>query len=360
MTRTMKNRNSLNVLAVLAVVVFGSQSAQAVTDEVVRKSTTSAAKGEVTEISKTGVTVKPQIGSTVTVPAADIQRIRWDGEPPKLNLARADETGGRFEKALEGYAESAKDPKANKDNIKMDIAFLIARTTAKMALTDTSKRDEAVTKLEAFRKTWADSFYFYEAAYFLGQVYMAQQDFAKASEAFEELARADSEEYKTVAKNASGRLLLQEGKIPEALAAFDAVIGQKAEGAVAQSCRFDALLGKAACQIRQQKHEEAVQTLDAVVTQNAAAEERILAEAYVRQGDSLQALGRVKEAVLAYLHVPVLFPKEAAFHAESLYHLSQLWKLVGKPDRAADAQAKLESAYPNSEWAKKLAVGAGQ
>ena len=77
--------------------------------------------------------------------------------------------------------------------------------------------------------------------------------------------------------------------------------------------------------------------------------------AYVRQGDCLQAQNKTKEAILAYLHVPVLFSKEKALHAESLFRLSQLWGSVQKPERAADARAELERLYPDSEWAKKLA-----
>jgi tetratricopeptide (TPR) repeat protein len=82
----------------------------------------------------------------------------------------------------------------------------------------------------------------------------------------------------------------------------------------------------------------------------------MLAEAYVLQGNCLQAANKPKEAVLAYLHVDVLFPREAAAQAEALYNLAKLWKVVQYPDRALEAQAKLEGTHPNSEWTKKLAA----
>ena len=79
-------------------------------------------------------------------------------------------------------------------------------------------------------------------------------------------------------------------------------------------------------------------------------------EAYVLQGNALQALNRAKEAVLAYLHVDILFPREAGYHAESLYHMTKLWKAVQLPERGLEAEAKLQSSYPNSEWTKKLST----
>ena len=81
---------------------------------------------------------------------------------------------------------------------------------------------------------------------------------------------------------------------------------------------------------------------------------RVQAEAYLRQGDCLRAQGNAKEAILAYLHIPVLFSSEGDLHAESLHHLVTLWEEVGKPERAADARQELETRYPDTEWAKKL------
>src|SRR3990167_4486855 len=63
------------------------------------------AQGTISEMTRESVTVKPRLGDPVKVPANDIASIRWDGEPAKLNLARADEDGGRFEKALTTYQE---------------------------------------------------------------------------------------------------------------------------------------------------------------------------------------------------------------------------------------------------------------
>ncbi len=346
-------------IVTIAVLAAGSIPAKAL-DEVYRKSTDTAAKGTITEVTKTSITVKKSIGAPVTVPANDITEVRWNGEPAKLKLSRSDEAGGRLEKALAGYKEGLTDPKT-KGNGKTDVEFLIARATAKLALADSTKLDDAIKALSAFSKANADNFRYFESMSYLGEMYMAKGDFDQAKTTFNAISTSPWADYKMAAQSANARIMLKQNDVAGALAAFDAVISGSAaakEPAIL-SRRFEALLGRATCLTTQKQYDAAVKALDDVVTQADAGDTHTQAEAYVRQGDCYQALGRSKEAVLAYLHVPVLFPKENALHAEALYNLSRLWSTVGKPERGIDARAVLESEYADSKWAKMLAGAAG-
>lgn len=347
-------RSLIGRLMVLATIAWASTSAHAI-DSVVRKSSDTPAQGTITEVDKLGVTVKPRIGAEVKVPANDIVSVRWDGEPAKLSLARNDEAGGRFKKAIEGYQAVAEEVDAANTNLKRDIEFLIARTTARIALADETQRAEAVRLLEAFSKSGADNFHFYESRNWLAQVYTQMGEFAKAQDALSLLEQAPWTDYKMAASIAKARLLLTQGDVAGALQAFDTVIAMEANGAAEMSQQHEALLGKASCLISEQRYAEATPLLESVVQQVSPNDSHAQAEAYVLQGDCLQALGKPKEAVLAYLHVDVLFAKESALHAEALYHLTRLWGVVGQPERGGDARATLETQYPNSEWAKKLA-----
>jgi TolA-binding protein len=76
----------------------------------------------------------------------------------------------------------------------------------------------------------------------------------------------------------------------------------------------------------------------------------------VRLGHCQQAAGHVREAILAYLRVEVLFKKEKRWRAEALYQLTELWETDGKPDRSHATATLLKTDYPDSEWAKKLAA----
>ena len=349
----MKRRTIVNVFLV-ALVATVTTPALAI-DVVMRISTKVSPQGQVTEITRTSVTIKSKIKGAVTIPANDIDRIRWDGEPAQLNIARSVEAGGRPDEALKSYQQYSN--KVSKANIKNDIQFLIARATARIALTDPSKQDEAIQKLGAFIKSHGDNFHYFEAVHFLGQVYMAKQDYAKAKSTFDSLAKAPWNDYKMAAQSANARLLLMQDDLDGALKAFDAVAKAPAKEPAELSRRYEAMIGKSTCLTRQKKFDEAINTIDSIIDQTSADDTRVLAEAYVRKGDCLRESKKPKEAVLAYLPVHVLFEKEQAFHAEALYHLARMAGGVGQPKIADDARAALQTDYANNEWTKKLTDG---
>ena len=66
---------------------------------------------------------------------------------------------------------------------------------------------------------------------------------------------------------------------------------------------------------------------------------------------------QLKPALMAYLHVDVLYAGEPAQHAEALLRLSELWGPSGHEDRAVEASTRLAERYPNSQWAKKIGAG---
>lgn len=345
-------------LGALVITVVVARSALAV-DVVYRKNVEMpAAQGQVTGISKTEVTVKPRLASQppVTIPANEVGSIRWDGEPPALNLRRNDESGGRLQKALQGYQQVLNETPPNQTHLRTDLEFLIARTTAKMALTDPAKADEAVKALESFRKSHADSVRFYEALEYLGRVYLTKNNFDNARTVFDEMGQAPWDDVKMSASIDKARVLLAQNDVAGALSAFEAVIKQPADKPAEVARRLEAMLGKASCLQKQNQHGKAAKVLQEVIDQAAASNTGVQAEAYVRLGDSLRASGQPKEALLAYLHIDVLpsFAKHHDLHAEALYHLSNLWETVGKPGRAADAAARLREQYPNSAWTQKL------
>ncbi len=325
-------------------------------DTVTLRSTGKSVLGEIGAINRTEVTIKPKTGEAIKVPANDIATIKWEGESAKLGLARSDEEGGRLEKALDSYLEIAKDAKSG--NMKAWMELLITRVSAKLALDDPSKIDDAVKRLEAFTKSYADHFGYFDATNLLGHLYVAKGDFPKAQQAFENLAKAPWNDYRTAAKVSVGKVQLKQNKVEDAAKSFDDAAAGKAESDAEKARRNEALVGKAACLVKQQKNDDAMKLIDEVIKAASLDEPRAMAEAYNLQGDLLQAQNKLKEAAIAYLHVPVLFPKEKAAHAEALYHLHKISGLIGQPDRATEAREDLLANFPNSEWAKKLGEAA--
>ncbi|HTN02246.1 MAG TPA: tetratricopeptide repeat protein [Planctomycetaceae bacterium] len=346
------SRWSLTAIVASSLTISAAQA-----DTIQRKSGGRRLSGEVIAVSKTEITVKPQTGDAIVIPANDIASITWDDAPPDLSVAISDENGGRLESALARLAKSQEAAKAGSANIKTDIEFLIARVTARQALVDAAKRDEAIQKLTAFQKAASDSFRYYEAIGYLGQVQLAKGDYAAARAAFDILAQSPWKEFKLAATISTARILSAEGKPDEAVKLYDEVITTAGSDPAEQARKYEAMVGRARGLAAQSNFAEALTSLEEVTNKGPADDSALQAEAYVLEGACLQGLNRTKEAILAYLHVDVLFAKESAMHAESLYQLSRLWRLVQHDDRALDAQAKLVASYPNSEWAKKANGG---
>lgn len=323
-------------------------------DYVNRRSGEKRVSGTITGSTKTEITVKPAAGSPILVPANEVQSVDWDNAPSLMKLGNGDEKNGKFPSALEKFQKVADDIRPSEELIKADLEFLTARVTARMALTDAAQGEEAVKLLAGFLKLHADNFRYFETQQWLGQVYLARQDFSAAREAFEALGDAPWNDYRLSAKILLGRVLLSENKPDDAIQMFDEAIAAAGDSDADRTRKYAAMVGKARGLILQNRPTEALPALEDIVEHAPADNSELQAEAYVLRGNCLQATNQPKEAVLAYLHVDVLFPSESAFHAEALYHLAKLWKTVQHPDRSLEAQAKLEATYPNSDWTKKL------
>jgi tetratricopeptide (TPR) repeat protein len=347
-------------LALAAVMLSVAADSTLAIDVIQRRSTSTKGQGEITAISKTEVTLKPRTGDAVAIPANDIVQIDWTGEPAGLKLARSDESGGRLQKALDSYNKLLGDIKSETPNLKVDVEFAIDRTIAKQALADPAKQDDAIKRLEEFRAKHGESYHFYTGLNLLGQLYLAKNDAAKAKSVYEALSQSPFNDAKMAAKIAGARLSLLENNPAAALPAFEAVSQMKADNPAEASKVQEAKLGIAQCLQLQKEYDKAIALLEKVIEDLPAEEAAIQAEAYLRQGDCLEASGKPKDALLAYLHVDVLFPAEKVRHAEALYHLAKLWGVVQQPERAADAADRLATEYPNSPWTQKVKAPAAE
>ncbi len=341
-------------LSLVALVLVSSASVATAADVLEQRGVTAKISGKVTGVSKDKVSFETGKGEKKDIPTNEISEILWDGEPAALKSARNNEAAGKLQQALDGFAKAAADNKSDNPNVKTDIDFFTVRTQARMALTDPAKIPDALKKLSEFQSKNSDSRHFYNAAGLLVELNLIKGDAAAAKTAAETLDKAAGNEQKMAAKIALARVSLLENKIPEAQTAFEAVAGMSAKGPAEESRKLEAKLGLARCLQLQSKFDDAIKLLDEVINQSAPEDSKVQAEAYVRQGDCYQASTKNKDALLAYLHVDVLFSTEKSYHPEALYHLSRLWNLIQQPDRANEAADKLTSEYPNSPWTQKL------
>ena len=301
-------------------------------DTVTRRGAERPVGGTVKSMTKTEVVVFQKVGNKEeTIPANEIVLVDWDAEPAEFGLGRGHVDAGNYTQAME-----------------------------QLALADPTLTADAVAKLKGFLTAHRENFRFYEAQALLAEVALLAKDTATADASFNSLTQCPWLDTQLAGKNGLARVLLATNNVAGAKAAFDEVVATEVKSPAEVASRLQAMLGQARCLQLDGKLPEAITTLDQVIEQASTQETRILAEAYVRQGDCLVATGKnFQDAILAYLHVDVIpvLAQQNDLHAEALYQLSKLWGTVGKASRGAEASAKLEQLYPKSDWAKKLASG---
>jgi tetratricopeptide (TPR) repeat protein len=225
-----------------------------------------------------------------------------------------------------------------------------------VAVVDASQIEAANTLLSSFVETNRDHYRFYEAQSWLGDVALAADDISAADEAYNSLANSPWVDFQMSGKIGLARVLLSRNDLRGARQGFDEVVNTPVTDNASRERRLEAMIGQARVMQLEEDHEPAINTLAQVIDESTADDTKVQAEAYLRQGSSYQAMGvDPKEAIMAYLHVDVIpaLAKESDFHAEALYHLSQLWAQIGDTARATDASERLRALYPNSEWASR-------
>jgi tetratricopeptide (TPR) repeat protein len=344
-----------NIVAVS--VAAGLTNAALAIDSVLRRSTDRPAAGEIASVSQTEVVVKPKVGEPVTVPANDVLDVDYEAAPPSLRLARSQERGGRFAEALATYAEASGESPSSNAPLKAEIAFLQARTQAKVALADPTQSGKAIEQLQSFLNQNKDHYRYYDAQLLLGEVSLEADNVAGAESAFAAVAAAPWTDVQMAGKLGSARILFRQGNAAGAQTIFDEVVANAhGNDAATAARRLEAMLGQAKCLRAQGRNEEAVPIFATIVKDATEHDTRLQAEAYVGQGEAYVAGNKPKEAITRFLIVDVVpgLSQHGDLHAEALYQLAQLWPTVGQPVRGAEASAKLQEDYPNSEWAKKL------
>jgi tetratricopeptide (TPR) repeat protein len=181
---------------------------------------------------------------------------------------------------------------------------------------------------------------------------VAAGNYSKAEEYYARLAKAPWPDYKMRAQIAMGRALLAQGKTAEANKAFDEVVINEAPGDLAESQRMAAKVGKARCLAAADKTDQAIKTLEDIIAKADADNTELHALAYNALGSSLRKAGKSKEALLAYLHVDLLYSSIPEAHAEALANLEQLFNELHKPVHAKEVRAVLDDRYKNSRWAR--------
>jgi tetratricopeptide (TPR) repeat protein len=282
----------------------------------------------------------------------EIETVQFDGEPSELAQVRLAVNSGRYDDALTVLAK-IEAPQSKRAEVAKDLEYYQALAAARQALAGGGSIAEAGKKMFAFERANRDSFHYFEACQTLGDLLAAVGRYADAEGYYARLAEAPWPDYKMRAGVLLGRSLVNQQKFDQATAKFDEVLKTDATGKEADAQKAAATLGKAAALSGAGKSDQAVKLVDEVIAKADPDNEELHARAYNILGNCHKAAGKKKEALLAFLHVDLLYARYPEQHAEALANLATLWSEVDKSDRAAQARALLKEKYPNSVWAAK-------
>jgi tetratricopeptide (TPR) repeat protein len=336
------------MILVLAVSVQPA-AAQGVADRV--RLTRGTEMGEVIDMTPFQVKLQKGPPGERDLEVNEIRAIQFSGEPSELAQARLNASNGAYENALELLAKIDLS-KVERDFIKQDIEFYKGWCAAKLALAGQGEIGDAGRQLNSFVRTYPNNFHYLAAREAMGDLLMAGGGYANAEKQYAELAKAPWPEFRMRAAAAVGRSLQAQNKHADAIKQFDAALATAGEGAAAEQERLAATLGKAVSLAETGEVKQAVGIIEKVIHDADPQQKELHARAYNALGKCYEKAGKNKEALLAFLHVDVLYNTVPEAHAEALSHLAKLWTAIGQDERARESRQLLSERYGGSRWAK--------
>ena len=299
-------------------------------------------RGRITQMSPLEVTVETAAGPK-TVPVNQILRITYDAEPAALGTARSNVETSRFEDALTALDRIPADS-LRRPEIAQDVEFYRAYCRGKIALGGTGSPQDAGSAMVNFLAAAPNSYHYWDACRMVAELLIAVKNYDNAVEYFGKVADAPWPEYKVEGLQKSGWTYILAGKFAEAEKAFDQALAVPLSGD--DSPKLLATIGKARTLVEKGQTDEAIAMLRPIperpdLTENS----EVMGRLYGTLGAAYRKAGKLKDAVIAFLHVDLLYFSHTPSHIDALRNLAELWPQLQHPERAAEAVDVLKEQY---------------
>jgi len=274
--------------------------------------------GDITKMSALEVVVDQQ-GVPKSVPVNEIEVIYYQDEPTLLRVsARSAVNSSNYPDGLTAL-QKIKPEEMTRKLIKQDVDFYTALCTARLALEGTGTIIDAGRTMKQFIDNNNDNYHYWEACEVMADLSVAIQSYTSAQTYYGLIAQAPWPDYKMRASAGMGWAQLAEGKPADALKSFQTVLDSQVQGEGAERQKLSATVGKARCLTEAGQPDEAIKLVDTVLSRSDLAEQiELQARAYNALGAAHRKAGRVKEALLAFLHTDILYFGSAKAHIEAL------------------------------------------
>lgn len=303
-----------------------------------------AISGTVTGTSRNAVTIKTG-SSTQEIPADQVRKILFDGDPAPLTNGREFVLEGQYDQAL-AMLKTVDESALKRSVAEADLIFYRIFSQGQLALAGKGDIKASATAALAFAGKYQDSWHFYEAAKLLGNLALALDNYDSAIKYYASLRSAPSVETKIESVYLIGLASLQKEDYATAISEFDKVAGVSVQSVEAARLQKMAQAGKAVALARSERAPEGLELVKSLIADLNSTDVQLAARIYNAQGACYEAAGDVEGAIMAYLHTHLMFSSQAATHAEALSKLVELWPQIGKPERATEARQELQQRYP--------------
>lgn len=318
----------------------------------------STARGNIREETQLEVVIQTSTGQT-RIPVYQIREVRYDGQPADLINVRSKFNQGRYAEVVEDLKNIGKTLDANQPNLQQAVAFQVFASLAEQAIADPAQAEAALKWYADFGDAFSRSRHYYPMQEYLGRVYLASKDFAKADQAFQNLEQVDWPGYKQKATVYRGIAALKQNQDQMALTLFDEVLNASGDALELKLQKQNAKIYKCKSLISAGKAEEAAKQLNEVLSELPPDDFKKRAMARNALGDAMRALKKnPKEIMLeGYMWVAALYSSDADELAYALYNLVDLFQQLRRPEDAQRMADRLRTEFPKSEWTQKLGSG---
>ena len=302
--------------------------------------------GTITEISATEVKVlRANVNTPISVPALAISETQFNQEPPPLTAMRRAVMGSSFPDVLE--TAQRLDPETIPNPFaRQDYEFFKAFALGQIALETPAKGEnlqKAITACMDFLRTHSNSYHYFPICELAGELSLAAGNQENAFQMYSRLARAPWPASQLKANTMLGAIRLEENRLEDAREFYETVLTSQDSSKEALRAKTEAEIGLAKCLIREGNWKTAIEQLDALSVKTDSEDARLQASIYLTLGEACEAAENPREAVLAYLHVEILFPSAKTQYITALKRLAVLWNKVNRPERAAEAERILKT-----------------
>lgn len=302
--------------------------------------------GTVSKVSTNELVLERSSGP-ITIPASQVVTISFTGEPTGLATARQAFIEQKYADVLR-HLNSIDPTHAISKFASQEAAYYRAVANMKLAQESGKNITEAGKGLIDFTSQNIDSVHVFKVNEMTASLLMATRKYDDARKFYEKLGReAPWVDYKMRAQVNLGMIDLAENKTADAQKKFQAVFSavQSGAGAAEQQQKQFAQIGLARCLVKEKKYDEAVKQLEDLAATANAEDLNLQANIYLAIGNANEEAGRNKDALLAYLHIDILYSTSRTEHIEALKHIVSLWRKLQREDRAQETEARLKSIY---------------